>query len=385
MKDKHFNKKTVTVTVLTLALMLQTVTPAIALTDTTLDMGDTITIEQEYGVDALTNDVYGANTAKATTTTAPASFKDLKSSHWAHKNIQTLVNLGGIKGYPDGSFKPEGTITYAELCSILLGATGTNTTAPGGTNWAQFILSKSYDAKIADNKAIPLADANKAVKRDVMSMVLSNSATELRGENLSTLKDIDKYVRDWGSVGTKYQTYVNKCVANGLIQGDTSSNFKPSSNLTRAEAATICLRLIDTSTRLTPSQYANEGNYTSDGYKIVAEGTDIRDYTSEARTIRSLTDTLTGESNYRVLENGDKFELKLSWKQKDGFMIEYKNPGKVLILDKSGNLLGRSIPHTVGDNVRDAFGVDLSKVKYFAFASWDAGFRVTYIVPNTLQ
>ncbi len=186
------------------------------------------------------------------------SFSDLSLDHWAYKNIQTLVGLGGITGYPDGTFKPEGSITYAELCSILLGANGYDTTVPSGTNWAQGVLQKAIDAKIVDKSVIPLTDAGKPVTRDKMALILSNSATELRDEELKTFSDISEYVRDWSSISSVYQPYVNQAVAAGLIQGDTNANFNASKNLTRAEASTIAVRLLDVQSRLEPSKFSND-------------------------------------------------------------------------------------------------------------------------------
>ncbi|MBQ1211095.1 MAG: S-layer homology domain-containing protein, partial [Clostridia bacterium] len=47
------------------------------------------------------------------------TFTDLNESHWAYANVQTLVNDGTVKGYEDGSFKPEGTVTRAEFVKML--------------------------------------------------------------------------------------------------------------------------------------------------------------------------------------------------------------------------------------------------------------------------
>lgn len=46
------------------------------------------------------------------------SFYDVRSSRWSVKYIATLSNGNIIKGYPDGSFKPGNPITRAELATI---------------------------------------------------------------------------------------------------------------------------------------------------------------------------------------------------------------------------------------------------------------------------
>jgi hypothetical protein len=46
-------------------------------------------------------------------------FSDLDETHWAYDGINKLVGEGIIIGYPDGTFKPEGNITRAELVKIV--------------------------------------------------------------------------------------------------------------------------------------------------------------------------------------------------------------------------------------------------------------------------
>ena len=46
------------------------------------------------------------------------------SGHWAEEQIQDFVDNGYIKGYPDGSFKPDNNITRAEFMTIANNAFG---------------------------------------------------------------------------------------------------------------------------------------------------------------------------------------------------------------------------------------------------------------------
>ena len=47
-----------------------------------------------------------------------SSFTDI-SGHWAEKEIRRAASLGWIKGYADGSFKPDQNITRAEAASMI--------------------------------------------------------------------------------------------------------------------------------------------------------------------------------------------------------------------------------------------------------------------------
>lgn len=54
---------------------------------------------------------------------AKATFKDVKPSHWAYGAVETAVKDGLLKGYKDGTFRPSAKTTRAELSALLLSLT----------------------------------------------------------------------------------------------------------------------------------------------------------------------------------------------------------------------------------------------------------------------
>lgn len=52
------------------------------------------------------------------------TFSDVPAEHWAYSYIETASQAGLLKGYPDGAFRPEGTITRAEAAALLLRFSG---------------------------------------------------------------------------------------------------------------------------------------------------------------------------------------------------------------------------------------------------------------------
>ncbi len=52
------------------------------------------------------------------------SFSDVSANHWASGYINVAEMKGVVNGYPDGTFKPEGNITYAEALKMILTAMG---------------------------------------------------------------------------------------------------------------------------------------------------------------------------------------------------------------------------------------------------------------------
>jgi len=48
------------------------------------------------------------------------TFTDLASNHWAHDDIMDMVERGILSGYPDGTFRPNNTISRAEFAKIMV-------------------------------------------------------------------------------------------------------------------------------------------------------------------------------------------------------------------------------------------------------------------------
>lgn len=46
-------------------------------------------------------------------------FPDVPRSHWAYDHIENLAEAGLIKGYADGTFRPDEAITRAQVCKIV--------------------------------------------------------------------------------------------------------------------------------------------------------------------------------------------------------------------------------------------------------------------------
>lgn len=119
------------------------------------------------------------------------SFSDVTSKHWAYKEIIWGSNNGIIKGYPDGTFKPNQDISRQELCAMI-------------ARYARFIDS-------------PLDTDRNA------------------------LKGFD----DYKSVGKSFKDDVNALCACGIVQGYEDDTIRPAANATRAQAATMILRFED--------------------------------------------------------------------------------------------------------------------------------------------
>ena len=63
--------------------------------------------------------VMAAQFCKVTGKLPKASFSDLDKDYWAYDEIALIEYAGWINGYPDGTFRPDNTITRAEAMTII--------------------------------------------------------------------------------------------------------------------------------------------------------------------------------------------------------------------------------------------------------------------------
>lgn len=125
---------------------------------------------------------------KDTSKTSDTEFSDIDHSRWSYKYIDTMRSNSLIRGYTDGTFKPEQNLTRSEFASV-----------------AKRILDREYldyeKMKVADRTFFDVSESHWAI------------------EDITLLGNI------------------------GVMVGDTSGNFNPDNNITRAEIAVIMGRL----------------------------------------------------------------------------------------------------------------------------------------------
>lgn len=183
-------------------------------------------------------------------------FKDL-TGHWAAQVINKLVSLGIVSGYLDGTFKPDNIITRAEAASILTRAL--KLTQDNEVDkvdklvfvdreeiplWARGAIAaavkkgllKGYPVQggVAFKADIPIARVELAV---ILSRIIETKKVQSTGE-VPVFSDITSFP-DWAKEA------VNTVVAGGIISGYPDGTFRPSKPVTRAEMASMILRLME--------------------------------------------------------------------------------------------------------------------------------------------
>ncbi|WP_165878503.1 S-layer homology domain-containing protein [Natranaerovirga pectinivora] len=175
-----------------------------------------------------------------------SNLSDIKG-HWAEPTIQKLVARGGISGYPDGTFKPQNTISNAEFIAILMRTTtGKTFTRQQGQHWASGEFEEAYKLGIVTNSELSSRDFDKPITRLEMAKYTERALLNILGEEQVNSDGIEVLIGDYNKITKRSEQYYIKSVyARGIIVGDDKGNFNPGNNATRAEASTIILRTLE--------------------------------------------------------------------------------------------------------------------------------------------
>ena len=185
------------------------------------------------------------------TAVSAAEYTDVSDTHWAYKQINYLDTE--ITGYPDGTYKPEKTVTRADFLTLFARIAFLD-------EWKQAESEEWWKAAYDVCTAHRLLDDTTGSRSEAMP----------RGEIAALL---ERFCSGWGGVheradaanqlninwneqrmelpawqplwpdAAEYGNSVLICANQGLLTGYPDGSFRPEKGVTRAEAAAILARL----------------------------------------------------------------------------------------------------------------------------------------------
>ncbi|MFC0214609.1 S-layer homology domain-containing protein [Paenibacillus chartarius] len=171
-----------------------------------------------------------------------SSFTDI-SGHWAEQSILMLANLDAATGYPDGTFRPDSTVTRAEFAAMLIRALELpeqdgSPFADIEQHWARQAVSTAYAQGIVRGRGDTHFAPDDLVTREEMSLMAVNALRPEAAREFASFTD-QSDISPWA------RQAVAAAVALGIVSGYPDNAFKPQSNATRAEAVAVILRVLE--------------------------------------------------------------------------------------------------------------------------------------------
>ncbi|TXK66922.1 S-layer homology domain-containing protein, partial [Paenibacillus sp. N3.4] len=158
--------------------------------------------------------------------------------HWAENNISKWIDKGLIKGYDDGSFKPENKITRAEFIALVNRSFGFTETAViafsdvASDHWAHAEVEKAVKAGFITGYEDGTIGVSKPISRQEVAVIVSRLLKLEAKASASTAAFLDaSKMASWG------KDAIGEVVASEIMNGyEADHSFKPEASITRAEA-----------------------------------------------------------------------------------------------------------------------------------------------------
>ena len=176
------------------------------------------------------------------------TFSDTKG-HWAEAAIQKAVAAGIVKGYGDGTFRPDRPITYAEFVLMLH-----RSAIYAGDDWPCCTVGEPYPSGILDDNwptGIPggtgtAAGPDEPITRQAaatLMMKLKSQSPNAPGKLITSTAHAAfpdwTEIEDWATVAT------TTMISTGILTGHDDGLLRPNGILSRAEGATLFMRVLD--------------------------------------------------------------------------------------------------------------------------------------------
>ncbi|MGB4026435.1 MAG: S-layer homology domain-containing protein, partial [Bacillota bacterium] len=102
-------------------------------------------------------------------------FADVDADHWAAGYINVAQMMGIVNGYEDGTFRPEGNITYAEALKMVLAAMGYSEDGFLVVRWPATWIAKAIELELDKDLTI---DSRLPITRGEVAKLFDNSLTK---------------------------------------------------------------------------------------------------------------------------------------------------------------------------------------------------------------
>ncbi len=173
------------------------------------------------------------------------SFSDVNPGDWFYDNVMDAAQNGYVSGMGDGTFNPTGATTRAQFAAMIANAMGYEADPDvesmfpdvADNYWGKAAINFCYENGIITGYEDGTFQPEKTITRQEAAAILNNAFELAEKYGIST-----ELFPDNGAIADWAADHVYAAKAAGLMKGDAGTgNFRPTSTITRAEAASIMM------------------------------------------------------------------------------------------------------------------------------------------------
>lgn len=194
----------------------------------------------------------------STTSALAATYSDVPENAWYTGYVNKISELKGFAGYEDNTFRPDNQITQEEFVKTVVAltvgeqpeATGENTEPKRSwkncwDSWAQPYLNKAMEMGLITEEDTDFRYNGLPCTRGNMAKIATRAFEYLKEEDIADTSTYATKLKDYSDIPDKFKSYVLQAYGKGIISGYEDGTFRSDGILTRAEASSVLVRLID--------------------------------------------------------------------------------------------------------------------------------------------
>lgn len=160
-------------------------------------------------------------------------YSDVSAESWYAEYVLALSSAGILAGYEDGTFRPNGSVTWGEALKLVLLTAGYEEQPPleGGT-WASGYQALALELGILDGEV----DLNAAITRQELALLLAGAIGLAPSDSPSPFADVDN----------GYVTALSELhILTGYTAEDGTVTFNGAGVLKRSEMCAVLYRTLE--------------------------------------------------------------------------------------------------------------------------------------------
>ncbi|MGO4499428.1 S-layer homology domain-containing protein [Paenibacillus sp. 2RAB27] len=176
------------------------------------------------------------------------SFADL-AGHWAKADVELLANKWIVNGITDKQFAPEAQVTRAEFAAMLVRSLGLVEKKADAfrdvksIDWFAGAVSTAHQAGLINGYEDGTFRPNTNITREQMVAMMMR-AMKVGGKEIQASSTVIDRFADRSTIGEWSKAAVAQALTAGLVQGLSDNSFAPTEPATRAQAATMLKRML---------------------------------------------------------------------------------------------------------------------------------------------
>ena len=190
-----------------------------------------------------------------------ADYSDVNHSAWYASYVNKISELNAFSGYEDGTFRPDNQITQEEFIKTVVclicgelnesnAPTVKNTWNSKWSSWAVPYLDKAFELGLITEQDTMFKLVGIPCNRGEMAKVITRAVEYLKEDSVADTSTYITKLKDYSRMKEEYKPYVLQAYAKGILSGYDDGTFRDDGLLTRAEASSVLVRLIDKNERI---------------------------------------------------------------------------------------------------------------------------------------